>query len=237
MSGPRGAARESLKSARLRVAPSLLAADFARLRDEVARVEAGGADLLHLDVMDGHYVNNISFGIPVIERLRPHTRLYFDTHLMISEPARYADAFIAAGADGITFHTEVVREPGALIDRLRAAGVGVGVSLNPHTPVAALEPCLAAVDLVNVMTVEPGFGGQAFLAEMLGKVRALAGLLRDDQRLEVDGGIGPATVGAAVAAGADTLVAGTAVFGAADAAAAIAALRGAAEAARRMEAR
>lgn len=214
-----------LAQPRIRIAPSLLAADFACLRDELQRIEAAGADMLHLDVMDGHYVPNISFGIPVIEKLRPVSRLFFDTHLMIREPARYADAFIKAGADSITFHTEVVAEPRRLIDHLRAAGKVVGVSLNPGTPLASLEACLPLVDLVNVMTVEPGFGGQAFLWDMLDKVRALRPRLRPDQRLEVDGGVNDKTVEAVVAAGADTLVAGTAVFRAADAAAAIGALR------------
>lgn len=214
-----------LKSPRLRIAPSLLAADFARLADELARIEAAGADLLHLDVMDGHYVPNISFGIPVIEKIRGVCGLYFDTHLMISEPERYAEAFVKAGADGITFHTEVAPQPARLIERLRSWNVTVGVSLNPRTPVSALDACLSLVDLVNVMTVEPGFGGQAFMPDMLDKVRALKPRLRPDQRLEVDGGVNADTIALVTAAGADTIVAGTAVFRAADPATALAELK------------
>lgn len=210
---------------RLRIAPSLLAADFARLRDELAEIEAGGADLLHLDIMDGHYVPNISFGIPVIEKIRGVSNLFFDTHLMIREPARYAEAFCKAGADGITFHTEVAPEPRRLIESLRSLGVAVGVSLNPGTPLASLDAVLAEVDLVNIMTVEPGFGGQAFLTDMLAKVEALSTRLRPDQRLEVDGGVNRKTVARVTSAGADTLVAGTSVFGAPDRRAAIAELR------------
>jgi len=220
-----------LNQPRIRIATSLLASDFSRLRDELQRIEAGGADMVHLDVMDGHYVGNISFGIPVIEKIRPVTRLFFDTHLMIDAPHRYAAAFAKAGANGITFHTEAAPSPRELIDEIRGLGLTVGVSLNPGTPEAALEAFLAHVDLVNVMTVEPGFGGQAFLYDMLEKVRMFAKRLRPDQRLEVDGGINEETVTPAVAAGADTLVAGTAVFGAASPTAAIASLRRKAEAA------
>lgn len=205
----------------LQIAPSLLAADFSQLANEVHRIEHAGIGVLHLDVMDGHFVPNISFGIPVIERLRGRTSLYFDTHLMIQQPARYAKSFAEAGADGITFHIEVEPAPHRLVDQIRAIGLGVGISLNPRTPVEALAEILPHVDMVNVMTVEPGFGGQRFMVEMLDKVRWLRTRLRPEQRLEVDGGVNPDTIGAAAEAGADVFVAGTAVFGAADPAAAV----------------
>lgn len=221
-----------LAEPRIRIAPSLLAADFSRLRDEIARVEAGGAELLHLDVMDGHFVPNISFGVPVVAAIRPVTGLFLDTHLMITDPRRYAEPFVKAGADSITFHVEASSNPRQVIDHLRRLDVVVGVSLNPHTPVRALDGLLDLVDLVNVMTVEPGFGGQSFRAEMLPKVRDLAARLRPDQRLEVDGGVDARTIADAAASGADTFVAGTSVFAARDPAETIGELRRAAESAR-----
>lgn len=200
----------------MRVAPSLLAADFARLADDVARVEEAGAQILHLDVMDGHFVPNISFGVPVIEKLRPASRLFFDTHLMITDPIRYAGPFVKAGSDLLTFHIEVAPDPVAVVEHIRGLGVRVGVSLNPATPVTALDPVIEAVDLVLVMSVWPGFGGQQFIDEALARLRAIRPRLRPDQRLEVDGGIGVETIGPAAAAGADTFVAGSAVFGRSD---------------------
>jgi len=198
------------------MAPSLLSADFARLADDVARIEAGGAEILHLDVMDGHFVPNISFGVPVIEKLRPVSKLFFDTHLMIAEPARYAEPFVKAGSDLLTFHIEVTDEPMAVIDQIRSLGVNVGITLNPSTPVSAIADVLPAVDLVLVMSVWPGFGGQSFIASSLEKLRELRPLLRPDQRLEIDGGIGLETAAAVAAEGADTLVAGSAIFGQSD---------------------
>ncbi len=205
-----------LSEPRIRIAPSLLSADFARLADEVARIEAGGAEILHLDIMDGHFVPNISFGIPVIERLRPRSKLFFDTHLMISEPMKYAEAFVQAGSDHLTFHIETAPEPLPVIELIRSLGVSVGITLNPATPVDAIAAVVPAVDLVLVMSVWPGFGGQKFIEASLEKLRRVRALVRADQRVEVDGGIAADTIGAAAAAGADTFVAGSAVFGAPD---------------------
>ena len=202
-----------LSQPRIRMAPSLLSADFARLKDEIQRIEAAGAEILHLDVMDGHFVPNISFGVPVIEKLRPISKLFFDTHLMISDPVKYAEPFAKAGSDLLTFHIEVAPAPASVADHIRSVGVRVGVTLNPDTPVSALHPVLGEVDLVLVMSVWPGFGGQKFIASALDKLRELRTLLRPDQRLEIDGGIGRSTVPAVVQAGADTLVAGSAIFG------------------------
>ena len=197
----------------LRLAPSLLAADFSRLGEQVAIVEEAGAEVLHLDVMDGHFVPNISFGPPVIAALRPHTSLFFDTHWMIQEPQRYAESFVKAGCDLLTFHIEVADDPQRVVEHIRGLGASVGICINPSTPVSAIESVLGDVDLVLVMSVWPGFGGQAFMPEVLDKITELRRRVRDDQRVEIDGGIDANTVAAAVRAGADTLVAGTAIFG------------------------
>jgi ribulose-phosphate 3-epimerase len=211
------------------VAPSLLSADFSRLRDEVAAIEAAGADWLHLDVMDGHFVPNISFGPIVLKALRPHTRLPFDVHLMIAPVDPYLDDFVAAGADHILVHAEAGPHLHRSLQRIRAAGKQPGVVINPATPAIAVAPVLDLVGSVLVMTVNPGFGGQTFLASQLPKiaeVRAMIAASGRAIRLEVDGGITPDTARQAIAAGADTLVAGTSVFHAPDYARAIADLRG-----------
>lgn len=223
--------RVDLSVPAIRVAPSLLSADFANLVKDLRKIEGAGAQVLHLDVMDGHFVPNISFGPPVIASLRKQTGLFFDTHLMISEPGRYAEAFVKAGSDHITFHIEAADKPDETIREIKRLGAGAGISLNPGTPVSAIEAVLADVDMVLVMSVRPGFGGQSFMADVLEKVRAIKQRLSPRQRLEIDGGIDMETIVAAARAGADTFVAGTAVFRRTDPAAAFAELQDLAESA------
>jgi len=216
-------------SRRVTVAPSLLAADFARLREEVAAVEAAGADWLHLDVMDGHFVPNISFGPLVLKALRPHTRLPFDVHLMIAPVDPYVPAFAEAGANHMLLHPEAGPHLHRSLQLIRSHGCKAGVVLNPATPIETVAWALDLVDIILVMSVNPGFGGQQFLPSQLPKIQALRRMIDWADHpiaLAVDGGVTPATAPHVLAAGADTLIAGTAVFGAPDYAAAIAALRG-----------
>lgn len=210
----------------MKISPSLLAADFARLDRELAKIEAGGADWLHLDVMDGVFVPNISFGLPVIQSLRPVSRLTFDVHLMIQNPIRYVEAFQKAGADYLTFHLESEGDPGKTIEAIHRAGMKAGISIKPGTPVERLLPYLPGLELVLIMSVEPGFGGQKFMPESLGKIAAVRAAV-PDIHISVDGGINGETGALCRKAGADVLVAGSYVFGAENPAAAIARLKGA----------
>ncbi|MBW8270139.1 ribulose-phosphate 3-epimerase [Caldovatus aquaticus] len=213
----------------VRIAPSLLAADFARLGEEVRAIAAAGADWLHLDVMDGHFVPNLSFGPAVVRALRPLAAIPFDVHLMIAPADPYLAAFAEAGADLISVHPEAGPHLHRTLQTIRGLGKRAGVVLNPATPVQAVEHVLDLADLILVMTVNPGFGGQSFLESQLPKIATLRRMIDATGRaiaLQVDGGITPATAPRCIAAGADVLVAGTAVFGAPDYAAAIAALRG-----------
>jgi ribulose-phosphate 3-epimerase len=197
------------------ILPSILAADFARLKEDLENALQSGGAFPHIDVMDGHLVPNLSIGVPIVEKLRRASNAFFDVHLMIDEPVRYAPAFCKAGANNITFHVEspeVKDDIAKAAQEIRKLGCHVGVTLKPGTPIEAVFPALDHVDLVLIMSVEPGFGGQKFMPEMLEKARTIKPMLKENQRLEIDGGIDATTIGAARAAGIDWFVVGSAIF-------------------------
>jgi ribulose-phosphate 3-epimerase len=216
------------KAGTIEIAPSILDADFAKLADEIAQVESAGVNIVHLDVMDGHFVPNITIGPPVIAKLRKCSGLVFDAHLMISEPAKYAERFVEAGANHITFHIEAADRSDKLIERLHKLGISAGICLNPETPVEAIEKIAPFCDMVLVMTVRPGFGGQKFMHKAAKKITRIREIVGPDVRIEVDGGIDPQTTPIVVSYGADTLVVGNAIFSKSNRNAAIKAIRRAA---------
>lgn len=212
----------------IKISPSMLAADFTKLGEELADIERAGADMVHLDVMDGVFVTNISFGLPVIESLRKVSTMVFDVHLMIVDPEKYVDRFADAGADIITFHHEATKNTAETLKKIRAKGAKAAVSVKPGTPVEEIYPYLELCDMVLIMTVEPGYGGQALIPETLEKVRKLKAELSKlglNVDIQVDGGINEKNAPEAIAAGANILVAGSAVFKAQDRQTAIDALR------------
>ena len=199
----------------LYIAPSLLTADFSNLRNEIARVEDAGANYLHLDVMDGHFVPNISFGAGVIQSLRQHTNLFFDLHLMIEDPLLYVDSFIKAGADIITFHYEAVNNPMAVLKAIKEREIPCGIAISPNTPVEVMYPFVGVADMILIMTVEPGFGGQSLIPTCLDKARALRRYANErgiKLNIEVDGGITAENASYCTEAGANILVAGSSIF-------------------------
>ena len=216
------------KAGTIEVAPSILSADFAWLADEIKQIESAGVKIVHLDIMDGHFVPNITMGPPVVAKLRKCSSLVFDCHLMITDPDKYAQPFVDAGANHITFHIEVTKKPEQLIEKLHKLGVTAGVCLNPETPVEAIENIAPFCDMVLVMTVQPGFGAQKFMPEPAKKIAAIRKIVGPGIRIEVDGGIDPKTAPIVVSYGADTLVAGNSIFAQHDRLAAINAILSAA---------
>lgn len=213
----------STEKRKLMIAPSILSADFSRLGEEIQDVEKSGCDVLHVDVMDGHFVPNLTIGPLVVKSIRKVTKLPVDVHLMIDEPIQYVEEFRKAGSDWITIHVEATQRVGETLDLIKKLGAKAGISLRPKTPLSAIEPYLSKSDLVLIMSVEPGFGGQSFMPEMMEKVRELRG--KFSGMISVDGGVNSQTAAVVINAGADILVAGTAVFGQKDRAAAIETLR------------
>jgi ribulose-phosphate 3-epimerase len=201
-----------LKAQRPIAAPSMLKCDFGNLHREIELLDSAGASLLHWDVMDGHFVPNLSYGPMVIERVRPLTETPFDAHLMISDPAKYLDEYIKAGCEAITFHVEAVPEPVSLLREIRSKGVVAGLAINPGTPFTAAEPFLKECDLLLVMSVNPGFGGQKFIPDVVSKIRDARALAGDDLIISVDGGIGQSTIAECAQAGCEVFVAGSSVF-------------------------
>lgn len=218
----------------IKIAPSLLAADMGDLRQQVAAVEAGGADYLHLDIMDGDFVPNISFGAGVVKALRPHSKLFFDVHLMVEEPGRFLEDFVAAGADLLCVHQEACKHLHRTVQQIKDLGVKAAVALNPATPLSTLEEILPELDMVLLMSVNPGFGGQSFIPATIDKITRMKELCNEQDHhidIEVDGGISLQNAKRIVAAGASVLVSGTGIFGQEDMAGTIAAMKEAAAAA------
>ncbi|MCG8651596.1 MAG: ribulose-phosphate 3-epimerase [Pirellulales bacterium] len=202
---------ETIQAAAPSVLPSLLLCDFGDMKSEISRLDDAGARVLHLDVMDGHFVPNLTYGMPIVEGLRRHTDMPLDVHLMISDPLAYAPPMVSAGADLLTFHVEAVQDPVEVAEQIKQLGVGVGVALNPDTPLSTLSSCLDVVDMALVMSVEAGFGGQSFNPVALEKLSAIRAEY-PNLLLEIDGGIDQQTIGAARAAGCDLFVVGSAIF-------------------------
>ena len=201
-----------------KIAPSLLAADFANMERDIKMVEAAGADLLHIDVMDGHFVPNFTIGIPMLKAIKRVSNIPCDVHVMIEQPGRYVDAFVDAGADYLTVHAEVTPNLHRVVQQIKARGIKAGVALNPHTPLSAIEEVVQDLDLILIMSVNPGFGGQSFIPNTLDKLRRLTALLKDRKlehiEVEVDGGVKYGNIQEIADAGADILVSGSGIFGA-----------------------